>query len=122
MRHPQLLIHEGDGRLAALLRPLAERRKWSLREPKRPEECAGVLHRGGPAVVVVKVGRDLEQELALLEEVRRLRPEAAVVVVGDAVHAPLIGPAWDLGAAYVLLPPEPRERLAEIVAGLMGAP
>jgi DNA-binding NarL/FixJ family response regulator len=121
MRHPQLLIHEGDGRLAAMLRPLAEARKWSMREPARAGDCVGALRRGGPAVVVVKVGRDLEREMTLLEEMHRLRPEAAVVVVGEAVHAPLIGLAWDLGASYVLLPPEPRERLPEIVAGLMGA-
>jgi DNA-binding NarL/FixJ family response regulator len=115
-----LIIHEGDGRLTALLRPLAEERKWSMRESPDTAECLDRLRRGGPAVVVLKVGRDLERELTLLEEVRRRRPEASVVVVGEAVHAPLIGLAWDLGAAYVLMPPEPRERLPEIVAGLMG--
>ena len=115
-----MLIHEGDGRLAAMLRPLVEAQKWSLREPAGAEGCLAALECGGPAVVVVKVGRDLEREMTLLEEVSRLHPEASVILVGEAVHAPLIGLAWDLGASYVLLPPEPRERLPEIVAGLMG--
>src|SRR6516225_2835539 len=91
VRYPQLIIHEGDGRLTALLRPLAEERKWSMRESPDTAECLDRLRRGGPAVVVLKVGRDLERELTLLEEVRRRRPEASVVVVGEAVHAPLIG-------------------------------
>ena len=37
-------------------------------------------------------------------------------------HARLAGLAWDLGAAYVHLPPQPHERLPGIVAGLMGIP
>jgi hypothetical protein len=42
-------------------------------------------------------------------------------VVVDAAPSPLIGAAWDLGAAYVHHPPQPHELLAEVVAGLMGA-
>ena len=120
MRLPQLLIYEGDGRLTALLRPLAEERKWSLREPKQQGNCLALLQRGGPVVLVIKVGRDLERELTLLEQAKWKSPGTAVIVVGDATHAPLIGPAWDLGADYVHFPPEPRESLPEIVAGLMG--
>ena len=37
-------------------------------------------------------------------------------------HAALAGLAWDLGADYVLFPPQPRELLPEIVAGLLGHP
>ena len=43
-----------------------------------------------------------------------------VVLAADGDQPELAGLAWDLGAAYVLLPPQPRERLPEIVAGLMG--
>jgi hypothetical protein len=120
MRHPQLILHEGDDWLRALLHPLVEEHKWSLREPKQQGHCLALLQRGGPAVLVIKVGRDLERELTLLEQAKWQCPHIAVVVVGDATHAPLIGPAWDLGADYVHFPPEPRESLPFIVAGLMG--
>jgi hypothetical protein len=121
MRHPQLLVYETDGRLAAQLRPLAERQRWALREPRQPGACLRLLARGGPGVLVIKAGRDLERELALLDRVRWLCPDAAVVLVGDTAHPLLAGLAWDLGAAYVLLPPLPRESLAEVVAGLLRA-
>ncbi len=122
MRHPMLLIVEGDGRLAALLRPAAEQHQWSLHEPRQSGSCLRLLQRGGPAVVVIKAGRDLERELVLLERITRLRPDAATVFVGDVDHAALAGLAWDLGAHCVLFPPQPREQLHEIVAGLMRQP
>lgn len=114
-----LLIVEGDGRLAAQLRPVAELHKWALHEPRQSAVCQRLLRQGGRAVLVIKTGRDLERELALLEYVTRLFPDAATVLVGDVDHPSLAGLAWDLGAGYVLFPPQPREQLPEIVAGLM---
>lgn len=121
MRSPRLLVYETDGRLAALLRETARARALALREPRRPEACLRLL-RGGPGVLVLKLGRDPTPELLLLERVTWLCPDAATVVVGDAEHAPFAATAWDLGAAYVLLPPQPRDRLPEVVAGLLGVP
>jgi DNA-binding NtrC family response regulator len=120
MRLPQIVVYEKDGRLKLQLEALAEQRRWALREARQPETCLAHLSRGGPAVVVIKAGRDLERELALLERAVWLYPDAAAVLVGDGDQPHLAGLAWDLGAAYVLLPPQPRERLPEIVAGLMG--
>jgi hypothetical protein len=122
MLHPQIIVYEWDGRLATLLRETAETHRWSLREPRQLGACLRLLRRGGPAVLVVRAGRNLEQELSLLERVAWLFPQTAAVLVGDAEQAPLAGLAWDLGAAYVLMPPQPRERLPDIVAGLMGSP
>jgi hypothetical protein len=119
MRHPQLIVYESDGRLAALLRPLAHSGGWALREPRQIEGCLRLLERGGPGVVVVKAGRDLEGELGLIDRARCRQPEVTVVVVGDADHARVAGLAWDLGAAYVHLPPQSRDGLLSIVAGLM---
>jgi hypothetical protein len=121
MFHPQVIVWEGDGNLAALLRPLAQERRWALREPRQVGALLGLLRRG-PGVVVVKAGRDLEREFALLERVGWLYPEAAAVLVADSDHARLAALAWDLGAAYVLVPPMPRERLPELVAALMPTP
>jgi DNA-binding response OmpR family regulator len=114
-----VLVCESDGRLAALLRELVDRNQWSLREPRRTEACLRLLRRGGPSVLVLKVGRDLERDLTLLERVAWLRPETGIIVVGDTDHAALAGLAWDLGADFVLLPPLPRELLPDIVTGLM---
>jgi hypothetical protein len=122
MHHPQALIYEGDGRLAAQLRPVAEVRNWVLREPRQLAACLRLLQRGGPGVLVVKLGRHLEYELTLLERVAWLFPDAGRVVVGDVEHAWLAGLAWDLGADCVLLPPLAREQLPEVVAGLMPGP
>jgi DNA-binding NtrC family response regulator len=120
MRLPQIVVYEKDGRLKLQLEALAEQRRWALREARQPETCLSHLSRGGPAVVVIKAGRDWERELVLLERVTWLYPQAAVVLIGDGDPSQLAGLAWDLGAAYVLLLPQPRERLAEIVAGLIG--
>jgi hypothetical protein len=122
MRYPQVLVYERDGSLAALLKAgLGERKlRWALREPRDPPSCLRLLSRGGPAVVVVKLGGDLERELTLLERVAYLHPDTATVLVGDAEHVALAGTGWDLGAAFILLPPMSRESLPEIVVGLMG--
>ena len=120
MRLPQIVVYETDGRLKLQLEALADSRRWALREARRPETCLGLLSRGGPAVLVVKAGRDLERELALLERAAWLYPDAPAVLIADGDQPQLAGLAWDLGAACVLLPPQPAERLPEVVAGLMG--
>jgi hypothetical protein len=126
MRHPQVVIYESDGRLAALLRDVARDRHWTLHEPRQPEGCLRLLRRGDHAVLVLRLGQDavdseraLVRELSLLERVTRLCPDAATVVVGEADHAELAAQCWDLGAAYVLFPPRPRDWLPEILAGFL---
>jgi DNA-binding NtrC family response regulator len=119
MRHPLLVVYESDRRLAALLEKSVEENGWMLREPRQPEACLRLLRQGGAASLVLRLGRDLERELGLLERVAWLYPDVATVLVGDAAHQSVAGLAWDLGASYVLLPPTPRERLPEIVIGLM---
>ena len=122
MRYPQVLVYERDGLLAALVKAGLEGRakRWVVREPRDPASCLRLLSRRGPAVFVVKLGRDLERELTRVERVAHLHPDTAAVVVGDAEHVALAGTAGDLGSAYVLLPPMSRESLPEIVVGLMG--
>ena len=119
MRHPQLLVYESDGRLAGLLRPLADKHKWLLREPRQLSACLRLFGRGGPGVLVLRAGRNVERELAALEQVSWLYPDAATVLVGEGDQAWMSGLAWDLGATYVLLPPQVRERLPDLVKGLM---
>jgi len=119
MRQAQVLVYEPDGRLANLLGELCRGRGWRLRELRHEDAVLRALV-DGAGVLVLRVGRSLVEELTLLEQVRWSYPEADVVVAGDIDHPQLATLAWDLGAAYVLLPPQPREQLPEIVAGLMG--
>jgi DNA-binding NtrC family response regulator len=116
MRFPQVVIYENDGRIADLLRRESNSRRWSLREPRRPETCLRLLRRGGPNVLVLKVGTDLHQELTLLDRVSWLYPETAAIVVADADNPVLRGLAWDLGATAVLFPPQQRYYLVDIVS------
>jgi hypothetical protein len=123
MRHPCVVVCETDGRLAALLEPppvkKGQKPAWIVREARQADACLRLLGRGGPCVLVIKVGRDLEQELTLLERASALYPEVRSVLVGDLEHASLAGLAWDLGASYVLFPPQTRDRLPEIVTALL---
>jgi DNA-binding NtrC family response regulator len=119
MRFPQVLIYENDGRIAELVRREVKAQPWSLREPRRPEACLRLLERGGPNVLILKVGTDLIQELTLLERVSWLFPETATVVVGDAANPVLADLAWNLGATCVLFPPQPRHDLVEVLSRLL---
>ncbi len=119
MRFPQVLIYESDGRLAELLRREGKSHRWSLREPRRPESCLRLLRRGGPSILVLKIGADLLEELTLLDHVSWLFPGTATVVVADADNPVLAGLAWDLGAALVLFPPQPRQYLVDILGRIL---
>jgi hypothetical protein len=122
MRRAQLLVYEADGRLADLLRDGAARHGWWLRELRHEASLRDILRPGEGTVLVLKVGRDLEAEMGLLEEVGWDFPAVDVVLVGDVENSALANLAWDLGARFVLFPPLPRALLPEIVAGLLGAP
>jgi DNA-binding NtrC family response regulator len=119
MHYPQLLIYETDRRLATLLQRLADKNNWLLRQPRQPSAVLRLLDRGGPGVFLLRLSRDLERELALLEQVSWLHPDASTVVVADNEQRELSSLVWDLGARWVLLPPHTRERLEEIVFRLM---
>ena len=120
MRFPQLIIYETDGRLARMLEATAGTHRWALRQPRRVESCLRLLRQGDPAIVVAKLENDLESAFALIEQTAWLFPDVAIVVVLDRDEAMLGELAWDLGATFVLAPPQPRERLLDVVANLMG--
>src|SRR5437763_11953969 len=119
MRYAQVLLYENDTLLTTMLEEKARQDKWSLRHPRDFGECKELLRRGGPAVLVLRLGRDLEFELSLLERVASLFPDVGTVVVGETTHAALAGLAWDVGASYVMLLPQPAEMLPEVVARLL---
>ena len=116
------MVYENDGRIAELLRRETKPKQWSLREPRRPDSCFRLLERGGPNVLVLKVGTDVLEELTLLERVGWLFPQTTTVVVGDTADPVLAELAWDLGATVALFPPQPRAVLIEIVGRLLSIP
>jgi len=125
MRYPQVLIYDGDGRIAEMFRQYRggdKRCRFALREPRSSEACLRLLKHGAPSVLVLRTGMDLVRELTLLERVTWLHPETAVIVVGDAENMVLAELAWDLGASCVLLPPLPRDWLVEIVENYLLRP
>jgi hypothetical protein len=119
MQYPQLLIYETDRRLATLMQRFADKHNWLLREPRQLSAVLRLLDRGGPGVFLLRLSRDLERELALVEQVSWLHPDGATVLVADSESRGLSNLAWDLGVRWVLLPPHTRERLEEIVLRLM---
>jgi hypothetical protein len=120
MHHPQIVVYERDGRLADQVRPLITGERWVVREPRQPEPLWRMLQTGGPTVLVVKMGPSPDRELALIERVSRQLPDVATVAVGDLDDAAVLaGLVWDVGAAYALFPPQSRDLLLEVVAGLM---
>src|SRR5262245_7471200 len=122
MHHPQIVVVERDGRLAQQLAALAEAERWPVREPRKADACWRLLRQPGPTVLVVKVGRPPERDLALVERVSWQLPEVVTVAVGDVEDAAVLaGLAWDVGADYALVPPQSRDLLPDIVAGLMRA-
>ncbi len=121
MQQPQVLVYGIEGRLAEQLHELGEQRRLWIREVKHLKACRSLLRTARPAVLVIRLGRDVEKELALLSHVHDLFPETATVVLGDADNAALAGLAWDLGASYVLLPPMPAEALPGIIVTILSS-
>lgn len=121
MRYPQLLIYETDGRLARMLEATAGTHRWVLRQPRNVESCLRLLRNGGPAIVVLSIDSNLEQSLTLLTKTTESFPDVLTVVTMENENTGLADLAWDLGAAYVLTPRQPRDLLLDITAGFMGA-
>lgn len=108
---------------------------WALRQPRTLEACLRLLQSAGPVILVVNVAgkssivasaedraaeqRRRERAFHLLERAAWLRPEAAIVAVGDVAEETLAGLAWELGAAYVLFPPQPTQLFPLVLSHLM---
>jgi hypothetical protein len=120
MQFPQLIIYESDGRLARMLEATAGTHRWALRQPRKVESCLRLLERGRRGIVVIKVEHELKAPFTLLERAASQFPDVDTVVVLDRDETVLGELAWDLGATYVLAPPQPRDRLLDVVANLMG--
>lgn len=135
MRYPQVIVFERDGRCAWLLKELCAERRWSLRESRQVEGCLRLLRGGGPVLLVVRIvdrpgkepsAEEREQErklreraFQLIDRAAALRPDITIVAVSEQVEPALAALAWDLGAAYVLTPPEPLSNLRALAGHFM---
>jgi DNA-binding NarL/FixJ family response regulator len=114
MQQTQILTYGMDGVLGERLRELAQARRIWLRETSQLSACRNLLH-AAPNVFVLVLGRDLENELALLELAHSAMPGTAAIVIGEADNPALAGLAWELGATFALFPPTPVEAISEII-------
>lgn len=123
MQQTQVLTYGMDlnGVLTERLRELAQRQRFWLRETSQFAACRNLLLTGAspPSVFVLVLGRDLERELALLEQVHACLPTTRTIVVGETDHPALAGLAWELGAAFALFPPMPVEVITELIERLL---
>lgn len=127
MRHPQVVVYESDGTLAAQVRRLAGEHAWLVRESRRPEACLALLAESRPAVLLLRLEDEIPDGLALLGQVAGRAPDCPVVLVSDVKmdgadqRAQLSALAFDLGARYVLFPPHQQPVIEDLVSGLMAA-
>lgn len=119
MRQTQVLAHNVAGPSAERLRELARAGRFRLRETSQLSACANLVRSDPPSVLVLVLGRDVERELALLEETHALLPDTATIVIGEADNPVLAGLAWELGATFALFPPTPIEWLGELIQGML---
>jgi DNA-binding NarL/FixJ family response regulator len=119
MRHPRIVVFETDGTLARSLEPVVQGRRWLLRQPRQTPACLKLLCAGAPAILVFRMGRHLVRELSFLSQVHNTLPDVGVVVVADTEDPALAALALELGASFVLQPPQPRPSLSDVVLHLM---
>lgn len=128
MRYPQLVIHDSDGWLARQLADLASESRWLVREPKSSEATLALVRDPRPSVAFIRVEPQDEaiDSFALIAELHRACPDAAVVAVSDtklpdADRIAWTGVLFDLGAAFVLFPPLSKSVLEDVASGLMAS-
>jgi len=119
MRAPQIVIYESEHWVGDLLHGTAEVWQWPLRKLRDEAALLRALRAGGPSILVFEIGADVERDLALLGRLTWLCPEATTVAVSTVASPELTGLAWDLGADFVLAPPQPRDVVLPLVLGLM---
>ena len=127
MKLPQVVVFETDGWLADQVRRLAGENKWLVRESRQPDACLALLADARPAVLLLRLERELVDGLSLLGKVAERVPDCPVILVSDVKmegaeqRVQLSTLAFDLGARYVLFPPLQQPVIEDLVAGLLAA-
>ena len=115
VRHPQVIVKRAKTCSRECSNKLTHTRRWSLREVRQRRHI-WKRSAGGPTGTGAESRSEYEQELSLLAELTATSPDVATVVVGESHHISMGRRRWVLGAQYVMLPPQPGNWLAEIIA------
>ena len=115
MRQAQIITYGLDPSVTGRLQKFAQDHGVWVRETQQIRACRNLLREGDTVVLIVMLGKDVIEELSLVERIGRAAPDIAVIVVSDADNPALASLAWDLGAICVLTPPQPVELLPDIV-------
>ena len=83
MRHPQIVVYETDGWLAAQVGEMAREHGWLVRESRNVDACLELLRDVRPSILMLKLERKLIDELSLLSRVHKRAPECPVFVFSD---------------------------------------
>jgi DNA-binding NarL/FixJ family response regulator len=119
MHQTQIVTYGVEGVLAERLKELAQARRCWLRETNQLAACQNLVQTSPPSVFILRLGRDLERELAMLERVHACLPATAIVVIGEADNPVLAGLVWELGATFALFPPMPVEMITDVVSSIL---
>ncbi|HEX4611852.1 MAG TPA: hypothetical protein VH092_26895 [Urbifossiella sp.] len=125
-RRPQLVVLEVDGRIGRQLAEFAAENRWLVRPARTPAAALDLVRDRRPTVLFVPFDPAAAEPaaVALVADVHRLAPDAAVVAVSDEKLSEADRAAWtavlfDLGARYVLFPPLTKPVLEDLASGLM---
>lgn len=111
MRSAELISLGIDGPLEGKLAAWTLDHGMHHRPVSKPAVARQLLEKGSRGVLLVRVGRDLVDEMELIRTAAD--HGVAAIVMGDLEHPHLEGLAYDLGAHAVLFPPRPVEDLFE---------
>ena len=111
MRSAELLVYGIEGKAADRLQSFAQDQGLWFRPITGLKPLLSLLRKGSRGTLVVRVGRDLREELDMVRRAADGFPELKIVVLSDADQPHLEGLAYDLGATCAVFPPQGNEEL-----------
>jgi len=122
MRSAELLSFGIDEPLSSRLAAWSQDRGLWYRTVQHESALRNLLAKGSRGILLLRIGRDLADELHLLRDVADEFAEVKVIAFGDLDHPLLEGLAYDLGATAVLFPPRGVDELFEMLTMMVAEP
>jgi hypothetical protein len=120
MRKAELLVCGVESAVAGRLEKWAQANGVWFRAVAEPRTLLNLLRQGSRGAILLRLGRDLYDELDTLQLAARGFPEVPVVALGDFAHPDLEGLVCDLGAAGALHAGRDTDQLLEWLPALFG--
>ena len=115
MRSSELLVHGIEGKAGERLQSFAQDHGLWFRPITGLKPMLSLLRKGSRGALIVRLGRDLREELEMVRRAAESFPEIKIVVLSDADQPHLEGLAYDLGATCAVFPPQGFEELIEFL-------